>query len=102
MPATESETSAGGCAWRTARTSRRQSKTALWKGYSLEGLWRPTISPFFFTQTMSAGVSEPLSMPLGLIHMSPLSSRMEMLPPLVVVMPRSYTRFMNSTICSLG
>ena len=61
---------------------------ALWKGYSEEGLWGPTIEPSAFTHIMSEGMSDPLSIPAGVIHMSPLPSIMERLPPEVVVIPR--------------
>ena len=43
--------------------------------------------PSGLTWHMSARVRLPLSMPEGVIQMSPLSSLMDRLPPEVVVMP---------------
>ena len=83
------ETSAGGCACRIAFTSRHILKMPLWNGYSQEGLCGPEMEPSGRTRMMSDGRSEPLSMPDGLIHMSPSGSSTERLPPLVVVMPFS-------------
>ena len=60
---------------------------ALWKGNSEDGLCGPMIVPSGFTQMMSFGVSDPLSIPPGVIQMSPFSSLIEMLPPEVVVNP---------------
>ncbi len=41
--------------------------------------------PSAFTHMMSAGVSEPLSIAAGVIHISPFSSMMDRFPPEVVV-----------------
>ena len=41
--------------------------------------------PSAFTHMMSAGVSDPLSIPAGVIHMSPFPSMIDRFPPEVVV-----------------
>ena len=60
-----------------------------WMGNSTLGLCRPITVPSGLICMMSARVRLPLSMPEGVIQMSPFSSRMERLPPEVVVMPYS-------------
>jgi beta-lactamase regulating signal transducer with metallopeptidase domain len=55
-----------------------------------------------FTQTMSSGVSAPLSTADGVIQISPQSSIMETFPPEVVVIPRKYIEWITSVIWSLG
>ena len=87
LRASENATSVGGCACSIALTSGRFLYISVWKGSSTEGLCMPIWVPSGFTQIMSLRVSEPLSMPEGVIHMSPLLSIMERLPPDVVVMP---------------
>ena len=55
--------------------------------FHIEGLCGPTIVPSALTHMMSEGLREPLSIPAGVIHMSPLLSMMDRLPPEVVVIP---------------
>ena len=43
--------------------------------------------PSAFTHMMSEGFRDPLSMPAGVIQMSPFSFMMESFPPEVVVIP---------------
>ena len=81
-------TSPGGWAWMTLRSFGRILYSARWNGYSDEGRCGPTMVPSALTHMMSAGVREPLSMPAGVIHMSPLSSMMDKFPPEVVVIFR--------------
>ena len=81
----ENATSAGGCAWSTACRSLRILYTEMWNGSSDEGLCGPITVPSGLTQMMSRRVSVPLSTPAGVIQMLPSSSRMERLPPDMVV-----------------
>ncbi len=78
-------TNAGGCACTIAFISNLALYMARWKGYSDEGLWSPIMDPSAFIQTISDGFSKPLSTPVGVIQMSPLSSMIDKLPPEVVV-----------------
>jgi len=84
----EKATKAFGCAWSTACRSGRARYTARWNGNSEDGLCAPTVVPSGLTRMMSPRVRVPLSIPAGVIHTIPESSRIERLPPLVVVMPR--------------
>ena len=57
----------------------------LWKWNSEEGAFRPVTVPSGETATTSSLRSEPLSILAGVIQMVPSASRIERLPPEVVV-----------------
>jgi hypothetical protein len=81
------DTRAGAWAWTTARRSGRRAKIARWNGSSDDGRCGPMAVPSGLIQTMSLGVSLPLSTPAGVIQMLSSSSRIDRLPPDRVVIP---------------